>query len=903
MLTVIITLTTLSYANPVSAQTTLVFAQDSNRNVALNNGNPRVNVGTLTANVATLIDQVTFTIGTSNSVAGGNLIIELQPTGATPGSTIRVVQTPILDSTSWPTGSTQTVNAVTTLSIPIGTYNIFFEKTASGNFSTRTAATQSLSAAPDLTEEGSSISASPTSLTADGSSTSSVTVTVVDANDNPISGEAVSILADGTSIGSGTSGIDGAFNATYTAGTTTGSVVLSFTVAGAPATNTATIALTAGVVDLTARGSSISASPTSLAADGASTSTVTVTVVDANNNPISGETIVILADGTSIGSGTSGIDGTFNATYTAGTTTGSVALSFTVAGAPATNTATIALTAGVVDLTATGSSISASPTSLAADGNSTSLVTVSVVDVHGNPITGSLVEIFADSGSIGPVTDNGDGTHHATFTAGTVAGPVVLSFTVDDLLADRTATLTIAPGNPDLNVGGSTIVASPANLPADGEATSAVTVTVVDVGGNPISGVQIDIFANGISIGSGNSANDGTFTATFTAGTISGEVALGFTVDGATATSLAIIALFDVETVQTVFDRYREEVRSIVFSDAERSLRSRIGANWNMLRSARERFIAAQQIAACANGEISVGCDKIVNTNDVPFGVDAMASGTDGALSTRGTFFGQRGVLSGDSRRLVFGSFDVQHDQSTGSTTYTLDTRLAWERSISERTMLGYFIGAEAAKSDIQSTTFLGQNLRNEVSTGAYGVTKLNETLFADGFVTFGLGKNNLDIANDEISLESDYKTRSAMIGGSVSGIMAFERFELRPELSFSYGKTWIDDVTFAGAALGETDENLGLEGGTLTMAQIAFRPEFRFSIDENPNNLVSVAPMFACEAVRSLVDREGCGVGAEIGIQSISEDGLDRFNTGVSFDKISGIKRTSFMLSIERRF
>ncbi|NNU82255.1 hypothetical protein HMH01_17660, partial [Halovulum dunhuangense] len=74
------------------------------------------------------------------------------------------------------------------------------------------------------------------------------------------------------------------------------------------------------------------------------------------------------------------------------------------------------------DLTAGGSSIVADPVSIVADGTSTSAVTVSLVDANDNPVTGASVVIATDAGTIGAVSDNGDGTYSAVLTSGVTAG-------------------------------------------------------------------------------------------------------------------------------------------------------------------------------------------------------------------------------------------------------------------------------------------------------------------------------------------------------------------------------------------------------------------------------------------------------------------------------------------------
>src|SRR5437879_13200467 len=73
---------------------------------------------------------------------------------------------------------------------------------------------------------------------------------------------------------------------TYTATDTTDSVTI---------TQTATVTFTAGAVNATH--STVGATPATVVADGTTTSTITVTLKDVNDNPVSGQTVT-LAQGT-----------------------------------------------------------------------------------------------------------------------------------------------------------------------------------------------------------------------------------------------------------------------------------------------------------------------------------------------------------------------------------------------------------------------------------------------------------------------------------------------------------------------------------------------------------------------------------------------------------------------------
>ncbi|NCO39384.1 MAG: hypothetical protein GW892_11835, partial [Armatimonadetes bacterium] len=165
-----------------------------------------------------------------------------------------------------------------------------------------------------------------------------------------------------------------------TAGTTYTDTTDSLTI-----TQTATVTFTAGPAS--ASQSTVTASPTSVVADGSTTSTITVTLKDANGNPVSGKTVALAhtsGPGTptiSAASGPSDASGvvTFTvkstaagaAAFTATDTTDSVTI---------TQTATVTFTAGPVS--ASQSTVTASPTSVVADGVSQSTITVTLKDAN-----------------------------------------------------------------------------------------------------------------------------------------------------------------------------------------------------------------------------------------------------------------------------------------------------------------------------------------------------------------------------------------------------------------------------------------------------------------------------------------------------------------------------------------
>ena len=175
----------------------------------------------------------------------------------------------------------------------------------------------------------------------------------------------------------------------------------------------------------------VSLSPSSITADGSSTSTVTATVTDLNGDPMSGDILTIGSSGAqTVGSVTAGSSpGTYQATVTSTTAAGQATITATdtSAGAQPSGSTTLTQVAGA----ATGVALALAPSSIVANGTSTSLATATVTDVNGNPVSGDTVT-FGTSGAqtVGPVTPGSSaGTYQATVTSTTVAGQATITAT------------------------------------------------------------------------------------------------------------------------------------------------------------------------------------------------------------------------------------------------------------------------------------------------------------------------------------------------------------------------------------------------------------------------------------------------------------------------------------------
>ena len=266
-------------------------------------------------------------------------------------------------------------------------------------------------------------------------------------------------------------------------------------------------------------------------------------------------------------------------------------------------------------------------------------------------------------------------------------------------------------------------------------------------------------------------------------------------------------------------------IRSVITSDAQRSLSNALSSNTRLTRKARERFLTSR--AKMQDGNTTAFAFR----NNEAFDIDGAAVASADQIATRGNFFAQTGNFEGTQRRLVSGDFDLQRDTETGSTTATINGKIAWEQMLSKQAMLGYYLGGEVSRSNIKGS-FAGTQDRYGVSVGGYFVQALQENLFLEGFASLGVGRNDLKMADDTLDLTSDYTTQTATLGAAVSGVIEQTGYDILPELSITYGKTTIGNVGFTGVAYGLTDDTLSLDAGSVSTATIMFRPEFRVPMD-----------------------------------------------------------------------
>ena len=204
---------------------------------------------------------------------------------------------------------------------------------------------------------------------------------------------------------------------------------------------------------------------------------------------------------------------------------------YTSSSAFVTGTGSVVVPGATTPADAANSTVSASPSSVVADGVTASTVTVTLLDAGSNPAPGKTVTLASSRGATDTISaasgpSNASGVVTFSVTSSTPGMPTFTATdTTDTVTVTQTASVTFT-ANPPASSGQSTVAASPASVPANGSSTSTVTVTLKDSGGAPLAGKTVTLASDRgatdlISAASGVSNASGvvTFTvASLTAG-------------------------------------------------------------------------------------------------------------------------------------------------------------------------------------------------------------------------------------------------------------------------------------------------------------------------------------------------------------------------------------------------
>ncbi len=434
-------------------------------------------------------------------------------------------------------GGTSTGNFGTVQDLGDGSYSAIFTGVSAGTAANVDARIEGVPVGLDLPTitvvpgTGSLAQSSVTlsALSVDAGNSVNITLTVRDVSNNQVpNGGALVAFSYAGGVSTGT------FSPVIDNGDGTYSSTFSGVVSGSPTTIQATLDglnVTSALPQITVVPGTISLSTSTvtvssnLVAAGSSTN-ISVTTRDSFGNQLNTGGSVVqlqLGSGTSSGSISSVTDlgnGTYTATFSAVTSGSPVSITAQIDGQNVTSTSpSITVVPGAVSLVNSIVSLS-QPTVVS---GSTATVTLTAKDANNNLLTtGGLTVGFAvggGAGTFGSVSDLGNGTYSASFTAET-AGTRILSATVGgNAVSSSMPSVTVTPGDFSLS---QSIVSVSSAFQISG-LSQTVTLSVKDAAGNQLSSGGLTVVflttGSGTSTGSFSATTDadfGTYTATFT---------------------------------------------------------------------------------------------------------------------------------------------------------------------------------------------------------------------------------------------------------------------------------------------------------------------------------------------------------------------------------------------------
>ncbi|MGY2800317.1 adhesin/invasin [Ewingella americana] len=175
--------------------------------------------------------------------------------------------------------------------------------------------------------------------------------------------------------------------------------------------------------------------------------------------------------------------------------------------------ATAEIHVDVGDVLPGATKVSANPTSLAADGKSTSTLSIALFDDQGNAVPGMVKSLSASiqeslaanqpssrlaarAATVGPVEEASPGVYQAVITAGTRVGTAVVSSQFNGI-ALPDVTITESADAASGHIGSGAILTAVDNSVANNAAMNQVNATITDANGNPLTHTRVTFTLGG----------------------------------------------------------------------------------------------------------------------------------------------------------------------------------------------------------------------------------------------------------------------------------------------------------------------------------------------------------------------------------------------------------------------
>ena len=581
-------------------------------------------------------------------------------------------------------------------------------------------------------------------------------------------------------------------------------------------------------------------------------------------------------------------------------------------------TANLSSTLPPADPTNGNTTLATSPTSVAADGSTTSSVVVTLADANGNPLTtsgGTVTLSSTGSAVISTVSDNGDGTYSASVT-NIVAEAVTISGTVNSSAITDTATVTFM----DTSAPNLSNVSISSNNPDASKAMPGDIVTLNFTASETIQSPSVTFLSGGavindtVTIQNTNAEN---WKASYS---VNADDAFGLITFGISFSDIANNSGTSVSTTSDGTSVERQKTSNEEFTEVKRDIEAQmkishikqidifLNTTRTTVDSARDRLISKRTInSRSVNSSYSPYKNPLFNDSissssigpDWIGGKTSRENYTESSfelrLSTGGTkASGQINGLSQslDGRNMRYTETLFNYSKSENDTeTSSASSQIIFERKKSEDLTTGHFIGFSLNEnSTIDKHTIDIEAVGLQV--GVFFVENIENNLFIDGYLSASLLTNNLKVTTSSIIAEADYVNRLGAAGAAVTGSINIGNWEILPTLAVDYTLLSSQDAAFeVTSAAGNSSELIS--PGNLRKLSLTYSPDFRTELNYNDSrwfqsSKLSFKPKFICQRVEQYIMEKECGQGAALSLNSQDKNGLKTVNFSLAIDKIS---------------
>ncbi|WP_074164607.1 MULTISPECIES: Ig-like domain-containing protein [Enterobacter] len=324
---------------------------------------------------------------------------------------------------------------------------------------------------------------------ANGTAQNAVQAKVTDGNNQPVAGQTVTFTAtNGATVATinGTTGADGLAKASLTSTTVGNSVVTSTLANGTSASVTTAFTPLNGIALR-----NVTVSRNNALADGTDVDTVTMTVTDSDNVPVAGQSITLRTNNGAVitpASVTTDSSGAATINLTSLNAGNSVLTAALGNGSTATVTVNFIIAAQILP-----SDMTVVTNNAPADGHATNELTAKVTNGQGTAVAGQIVTFTAtNGGTVSTIngTTGADGLARARVTSTTTGDSVVTAALSNGCQA--TATVNFIT---DTQIEANSLIVTNNNAVADGRATDAVQLRVINGNGMPVAAQPVTFMA------------------------------------------------------------------------------------------------------------------------------------------------------------------------------------------------------------------------------------------------------------------------------------------------------------------------------------------------------------------------------------------------------------------------